>query len=152
MTADHRRIFEVAAREGLADGLTIPADRPGDVQGSCSFAGRPGRQLPRNILPMAQLIGAFAFQAGHDQLVSRLSRTAPPRLTSRQLDCVVLLAKGSSNREIASALGLKEDTVSEYIDEARRRYKAKQRMDLVLLARWSYQPRRRARVIAACSS
>jgi DNA-binding CsgD family transcriptional regulator len=47
---------------------------------------------------------------------------------------VVLVAKGKSDWEIGQLLGLKEDTVTEHIEEARRRYDVKRRVQLVVRA------------------
>jgi LuxR family quorum-sensing system transcriptional regulator CciR len=137
MTPHHRRVLEAAAREGLGDGFTIPAHVPGESNGSCSFALRSGRELPRQNLAMAQLVGSFAFQAGRQQVFRQVAaevQAQRPKLTPRQLDCLVLVAKGKSNWDIAQLLGLKEDTVNEHIEEARRRYDVKRRIQLVLRA------------------
>jgi LuxR family transcriptional regulator, quorum-sensing system regulator CciR len=137
MTAHHRRVLEAAGSEGMGDGCTVPAHVPGEANGSCSFAVKRGRELPQGILPMVQLVGSFAFQAGRQQALKTLAGNAHkdrPKLTPRQLDCLVLVARGKSDWEIAQILGLKEDTVTEHMEEARNRYDVKRRIQLVLRA------------------
>lgn len=133
ITPHHRRVLEAAAREGLSDGFTIPAHVPGESNGSCSFAVRCGRDLPRQNLAMAQLVGSFAFEAGRRQAMKHIAkelRAARPKLTTRQLECIVLAAKGKTDWEIGQILGLKQDTVTSHIEEARKRYDVKRRIQL----------------------
>lgn len=135
LTPAHRRVRERTRRAGIEDGFTVPANIPGEANGSCSFAAGTGRRLPVESLPAAQLSGAFAFHAAR-RLTRRSARIAdqPPRLSPRQIDCIVLAGRGASDRETATALGIAEDTVTEYLDEARRRYGVSRRGTLVLRA------------------
>jgi len=60
------RDHEILARgeaQGIGDGFTVPANVPGETHGSCSFANPRGRTLREEDLPVAQLVGAFAFEA-----------------------------------------------------------------------------------------
>jgi LuxR family transcriptional regulator, quorum-sensing system regulator CciR len=136
MTKAHRQVLEAAGREGLGNGYTVPAHVPGEANGSCSFAMRWGRDLPDN-LPMAQLVGSFAFQAARNLALRAFPNGVEdghPMLTPRQLDCVLLIGQGKSDWEIAQILGLKEDTVTEYVDAARERYHVARRVQLVVRA------------------
>jgi LuxR family quorum-sensing system transcriptional regulator CciR len=86
---------------------------------------------------MAQLVGPFAFEAARKIIRRYQGRSRPTsggRLTPRQLDCVLLVARGKTNREIAADLGIKPDTVVEYLEEARRHYEARNRTDLAFRA------------------
>jgi LuxR family quorum-sensing system transcriptional regulator CciR len=57
-----------------------------------------------------------------------------PRLTDRQLDCVVLAAQGKSDGVIAQLLGISGETVHQHIETAKRRYGVASRMQLVVRA------------------
>lgn len=135
ITPAHQRVRERTRQAGIGEGFTVPANIPGEANGSCSFAMADDRALPATTLPEAQLVGAFAFQAAR-RLVQRRARTEPPRptLSPRQLECVVLMGRGLTDRETARVLGIAEDTVTEYLDDARRRYDAPRRQTLVLRA------------------
>lgn len=135
VTPAHQRVRERTRRAGIGDGFTVPANIPGEANGSCSFAMATGRDLPTRSLPAAQLIGAFAFQAAR-RLSRRRARIDPPAptLSPRQIECVVLMGRGLADRETAKSLGIAEDTVTEYLDDARRRYNAPRRQTLVLRA------------------
>lgn len=136
LTNRQQDVLKAAAIEGLGDGFTVPAHRPGHVSGSCSFAVRTGRALPRHHLGMVQMIGTFAFQAAQDLSIAESGAAPVSRiaLTPRQLDCIALVGQGKSDWEIAQILGLKEDTVTEYLDAARARYGVARRIQLVMRA------------------
>lgn len=137
VTTAHRHIREDTLKAGLDQGFTVPANIPGEANGSCSFAMRSGRRLPERNLPMAQLIGAYAFQAARDLVLRKrdtfeLRRKAP--LPQRQLECILLVARGCNDREIGKKLGITEETVKWYLKEARAAYGVNKRVQLVMHA------------------
>ncbi|WP_242128456.1 LuxR family transcriptional regulator [Sphingobium sp. Sx8-8] len=136
ITDCQRDVLKAAAIEGLGDGFTVPAHMPGQVSGSCTFAVRTGLALPRHHLGMVQLVDSFAFQAARALTLAEKDVALSPRvmLTPRQLDCILLAGRGKSDWEIAQILGLKEDTVTEYLDAARARYGVARRIQLVMRA------------------
>lgn len=135
MTPAHHRVREQTRRAGIGEGFTVPANIPGEANGSCSFAMADGRALPEDSLSAAGMIGAFAFHAAR-RLVHRRARIETPRvkLSPRQLECLILSGRGATDREVAQALGLAEDTVTEYMDDGRRRYGVHRRVQLLLRA------------------
>ena len=58
----YRFIFEMARKEGIGNGFTVPANIPGEIHGS-SFATRTGSRFPDRALGAVHLVGAFAYQA-----------------------------------------------------------------------------------------
>ena len=130
-----RQSLDLAAQRGIGDGFTVPAHVPGESNGSCSFATEAGTGLSEEHLPLAQLAGAFAFEAARRIWQVRHGGTVPaPRLTDRQRDCVVWAARGKSDWEIARILGLSHETVTEYLKRARERYGVGKRTMLVVHA------------------
>jgi DNA-binding NarL/FixJ family response regulator len=65
---------------------------------------------------------------------TRQPRTDPDQLTQRELDVLRLVARGHSNREIATLLGLSPNTVKTYIRLAYRRIGVVSRSQAVLWA------------------
>jgi LuxR family transcriptional regulator, quorum-sensing system regulator CciR len=132
----HRAILESARNEGIGEGFTVPINIPGEINGSCSFATRFGKALPHNYLLLAQLLGSFTFQAARRlrQQATQEGGGLLPSLTPRQRECVVLVGNGKSDWEIATILGLREDTVTKYLNAARERYGVARRMQLVVAA------------------
>jgi LuxR family quorum-sensing system transcriptional regulator CciR len=137
ITERQQKIIDASRAAGLTDGFCVPAHVPGESNGTCTFVMRDGAAIPRDNLPMAQLVGSFAYEAARQLLHarSRIVRPACPQaLTRRQLDCVVLVGKGKSDWEIARCLGIREDTVKEHLNEARRRYGVSRRAELPIHA------------------
>lgn len=127
------QILELAARGGIGEGFTIPAHVPGESNGSCSFATEAGTALSEEQLPLAQLAGAFAFEAARRiWQVRQAGGAARPRLTDRQRDCVVWAARGKTDWEIACILGLSRETVTQYLKRARERYGVSKRTMLAV--------------------
>jgi LuxR family transcriptional regulator, quorum-sensing system regulator CciR len=136
LTAVHREITERTRRAGLMGGFTVPANVPGELNGSCNFAIGRDRAVPHENFAMAQVVGSFAFEAART-LISRVRSLAdepPVKLTHRQLECMVLVARGKSDWEIGKILGLSENTVSSYMKSVRERYDVPTRMQAVLRA------------------
>jgi LuxR family transcriptional regulator, quorum-sensing system regulator CciR len=131
-----RSILESARQEGIGEGFTVPINIPGEVNGSCSFATRFGKALPHKYLMLTQLLGSFAFQAARrlKQKSDPNCNRQQPMLTPRQRECVVLVGHGKTDWEISTILGLREDTVTKYLNAARERYGVARRMQLVVAA------------------
>ena len=136
MTKVHREIMETGKREGIADGFTVPANVPGEFSGSCNFAVRTGRATPTGNFSMAQLVGSFAFEAARS-LVERMQgfdESVRVQLTQRQVQCIVLVARGKTDWEIGQILGISEETAKRHISDARLRYDVPKRVQVVLRA------------------
>lgn len=130
-----RASFELGAREGLNEGITVPYVRLGDRMGSCTFAGMRRPERAHRYLGAVQMIGIFAFQAAR-RLVLGERPIVPvlPRLHPRPRDCVILAGRGLSNKQIARELSLTPRTVDGYLTEARRLFDAHDRTELVVAA------------------
>lgn len=121
LTPADRRILELARKEGIGEGFTVPAHVPGEAHGSCSFACLAGERFRSEHLPLLQLVGGFAFEAARRMRRMRFSK-APVQLTDRQRECVMLAARGKTDWEIAKILGVSEATVGEHLRHAFERY------------------------------
>lgn len=142
ITPLHQAITEDTRRAGLAQGFTVPAHIPGEVNGSCNFAARTGRALPRHNLPMAQLVGSFAFQAARAMVENARPQQSSPtsrRLGNRQLECIALLARGKTDWEIGRILGISELTVRRHLTLAKEHYDVASRVQVVMRAMFEGQ-------------
>jgi LuxR family quorum-sensing system transcriptional regulator CciR len=135
ITERQQKIMEASRRAGLTDGFCVPAHVPGETNGTCTFVVQNGAELPEANLPMAQLVGSFAYEAAR-QLILRGEKLVRPveALTNRQLECIVLVGKGKTDWEIGHVLGIREDTVKEHLEEARRRCGVSRRAELPIHA------------------
>jgi LuxR family quorum-sensing system transcriptional regulator CciR len=145
LTDRHRTILLRLREVGLGDGITVPVHLPGEAVGSTSFAMAAGGAVNRAVLPAAQCVGCFAFEAAR-QLVRPADCNSPdaelrkvPRLSSRQLDCITLAAQGKSDVDAGQLLGISNQTVHQHIETAKRRYGVATRMQLIILALFNNQ-------------
>jgi LuxR family quorum-sensing system transcriptional regulator CciR len=125
-----------AKRAGIADGFTVPVNVPGEYTGSISYAVESGANFPHASLPVANFLGPIAFEAARriSGGASRQPDQAEVHLTTRQLDCVTLVAHGKSDVDIAAILGLSPATVRFHVDSARDRMQVATRTQLVVRA------------------
>jgi LuxR family quorum-sensing system transcriptional regulator CciR len=137
MTPKQASYMKVAAKEGLRRGWTVPIHIPGEASGLCSFVLSSARDLPKESLPAAQYLACFAFEAAR-RLAGR-GDPPLPRLTRRQLDCVVLAARGKSDWVAGQILGLAPDTVHKYLEQAKARFGVSSRTELVVRALYDGQ-------------
>jgi len=136
LTACDRKVLALGRDQGIGDGFTIPAHVPGEARGSCSFASEAGRPVPEAILPVAQLAGNFAFEAARRlwSIRGHMPVAQQRPLTDRQRDCVLWVAHGKGDWEIAIILGISEETVARHIKDACERYGVSKRTLLVIRA------------------
>jgi len=136
LSSRHKAYMTQARAAGLAEGYTVPIHVPGQASGLVSFVMAHGRELPSDSLPAAQYLACFAFEAAR-RLKLQLEGNDPsegPKLTKRQLDCLVLAARGKSNWVAGQLLGLSGGTVHKYLEAAKTRYGVATRTELVVRA------------------
>lgn len=133
LTDRQRRFMRVANEAGLIDGLTVPINVPGSLPASCSFVVGPGQALPEDSLPHAQYVACFAFEAAK-RLAGSPGSAVPAQLSSRQIDCVVLVSQGKSDSAAAQLLGISADTVHQHVEAAKRKLGVATRQQLVARA------------------
>lgn len=134
LTPGDRRMLELGSAQGIGDGFTVPANVPGEARGSCSFASEAGRPIRDDALPLAQLSGAFAFEAARRLGAVRPLGEVTAILTDRQRDCALWAARGKSDWETSKILGLSEETVARHIRHGCERYGVNKRTLLAIRA------------------
>jgi len=133
MTAAQRDYLESQKRADIGEGFTIPMHSPDETAGSCTFAMMWGRALPTENLAMALFVGSFgfdAFRAMRKRLDSDIA-IDQPRLTERQLQCTLLVARGLNETDIGRRLGIATQTVKRHLKEARHTYGVTKSIQLV---------------------
>lgn len=134
LTPRDEEILTQAKRLGLADGFTVPAHIPGESAGSCSFATASGQSPRQDWLPLAQFVGAAAFDSARRLSGIRRIDGDRPRLSNRQHDCIYWAARGKSDWAISRILGIGHDTAIQHMKEARSRYGVANRTQLAVHA------------------
>jgi len=146
LSAAQKRIIEESRIAGFGEGFTVPIHLPGECAASCTFVTRYGQSFDPGVAPAAHYIGCFAFEAArrlrHKTIAARQShadRKQAPQLSGRQLDCIVLAARGKSATDSGALLGISPDTVHQHIETAKRRYGVATRTQLVVRALFDSQ-------------
>jgi LuxR family quorum-sensing system transcriptional regulator CciR len=138
MTERQAQILKAARSYGLREGYTVPVHVPGEYRGTCSFGARSLDDLLANALPIANLIGTYAFEAARRIMRARApvptSTDNLPALTERQRDALVLIARGKADPEIGILLGISAATAHEHVENVRRAYGNAQRPLLIARA------------------
>lgn len=136
LTTRDQKMLALGAEQGIGDGFTVPAHVPGEARGSCSFANDADRAMPVATLPLAQLAGAFSFEAARRLWLPRgqVEALRARTLTDRQRDCVLWLARGKTDWETGKILGVSEETVKRHVKLARERLGVSKRTLLVIQA------------------
>lgn len=134
LTSGDREVLREARRIGIGDGFTVPANVPGEYNGSCSFAVGKSEEFPHTSHLIAQLVGGLAFEAA--RRISQPRRSSAPfvPMTDRQRDCVLWAARGKTDWEIAQILGVSHETVIQHLKHARLRYGVQKRAHLAVMA------------------
>lgn len=137
LTRIQREYLEESRGLGLASGCTVASHMPDMPTISVHFVVPDnGPLLPRSFM-MAILLGTATGQRARSLWQFQLPDAAADlaeRLSPRQVDCIKLVARGMTSWEIASVLGISDQTVSEYLTDARRRLAVANRAQLVLKA------------------
>lgn len=127
-------LLRQAARQGLRDGYTIPANVPGEPCGAVSFGARRIVKLTAERRWCVDCIGRTAFEASRRMRGLSAHPSLVPRLPNREVECLRRLILGDTDKEVARALGISPDTVHDYVKSARDRYAARTRSQLLALA------------------
>jgi LuxR family transcriptional regulator, quorum-sensing system regulator CciR len=123
---------------GVGDGFFVPLTPRDGAHGSAQFYVRDGEDLPSRSFPFAQYLGALAYDSlKRIAFAGIFPSNTSPDLTARQLECVQLVARGRSDREIGQILGISEETVHKHVKGAMQRFDVTTRTQLVVRALYS---------------
>lgn len=129
-----RKLLEAGAGHGLQEGITVPCSKLRHSFGSCTFAGAISTERAERMRGIVQIIGIFAFQRARELAGLTLPRPGRARPNPRPRDCIVLVGRGHTNKEVARALGLHPRTVAGYLADAMRFLGAADRTEMVVAA------------------
>lgn len=135
LTRIQREYLDEMRKLGLESGCTIASHMPDRPTISVHFVVADGQPLQTRPFMLAILLGMAAGQRARTLWQSQLPQvqaSQDERLSPRQVDCIKLVARGMTSWEIAAVLGISDQTVSEYLTDARRRMGVSNRAQLVL--------------------
>ena len=120
LSQEQRGILDEAARKGIRQGVTVPANVPGEPEGSVTFATRRARPIGPDRLFVADAIGRIAFDAA--RRIRGFSECTPnmPHVSQRVRECIFWVAQGKTDQDVATILGIRPETVRTYMKSAFR--------------------------------
>lgn len=126
-----RSILDHGCRLGIRQGITVPANVPGEPEGSISFATSSTRQVSRDEQAIIDAIARIAFDAA--RRVRGLDALPDPvtPITDRERECIYWIAHGKSDQDIADILGIALESVRTYVKRAFRKLGVVSRGQLV---------------------
>lgn len=135
LNPDELGIREKLVDAGLASELLVPVHLP---RGGVSIVGwASGEAGACGRVPDEVRIGLIATAYAFVDLIERVRGVDDTRhhmLTFRQRECLSLIARGQSVKEVAITLGLSPHTVQDYLKDAARRLEARSRSQLLSIA------------------
>ena len=118
MSEAQRSIIDDAARAGLKQGVTVPANLAGEPEGSVSFGTARMRAIRHSQVFMADLIGRQAFEAARRIIGLPVQHAIQPPIGDRVRECIYWIARGKTDQDIADILGIGLETVRTYVKKA----------------------------------
>jgi DNA-binding CsgD family transcriptional regulator len=126
-------VVRAAADFGFNEGMAVPARAANNALGLVSFGGARGALDPVEQVTLA-MVARTAFEAA-ERISGNSAITRPAAiLTTREIECLVLLVRGHTDRQIAKLLGLSEATARFHLTNAREKSGAVSRTHLAALA------------------
>lgn len=135
LTRPQKRILADASRYGLAHGYTVPihlSRLPGSLRASCSVVPGKGHINRVNYIAV-ELLATYLYIFATPSRI-RIPDIRSPDLTSRERQCLALVAQGKADWAIARLLGLSESTVHYHVERVKQRLRVATRMQAVILA------------------
>ena len=113
-------VLTEAYRYGIRQGITIPANVPGEPEGSISFASHRTREIGRGRVLAADAVGRVAFDAARRIAGLGSISDAVPEVSDRVRECIYWIAHGKTDQDVADILGIGLETVRTYVKSAFR--------------------------------
>lgn len=133
LTAAQNRLLDELTDARLGPSVILPLKAPGVPTTCCGLCVEEGEPLDPAAVQMAHSLAVFAHASAGRLLASRPPRHGA-RLTGRERQCLVLVARGKTDWDIGELLSLSERTVHHAIERAKRRFGVSTRVQAVVCA------------------
>jgi len=128
-----RDAIDAGKRFGFNEGMAVPTRSADNYLGLVAFGG-PRERLSPVEQAYLTMVARAAFE-GAERIANKgdIGRAAPI-LSAREIDCIKLVVRGHSDRQIGKLLGLSDATVRFHLANARTKSGAVSRTHLAALA------------------
>ena len=92
------------------------------------------KQIVAKLDPNSRNQSDSSSALGQNSSQIRIRPNRARKLTKRQHACLVLVARGKTDREIGAAIGISRQTVHKHIEQAKKHFKVRTRIELVVRA------------------
>jgi DNA-binding CsgD family transcriptional regulator len=125
--------LRLAAEHGWTEGLAVPIPHGKNRCGLVSLAG------PRGLIGEAEksllaILSLSFYERQRSFAPDHGFPIAPIGLTKREIDCLRLIARGATDREVGRTLGISAETAHEYFEKAKRKLRVSTRAEAVAIA------------------
>ena len=125
--------LQLCAEHGWTEGLAVPIPRGDKRFGLVSLACQRGDFDASEKALLAML--SICFLERLRNLAPTHGFAVPPAgLTRREIDCLKLVARGATDREIGRKLGISQSTAHEHCESAKKKLKVSSRAEAIAIA------------------
>lgn len=128
-----REALKLLASNGWVEGLVVPLPGGSGRVGVVSLVGREAK-CGADVQAYLSLVSIGLHICAKSLVAREPFAIRPAGLTDREIACVRLVAKGKSDADVAQTLGVSRSTAHEFIEKAKRRLKARTRMEMTAIA------------------
>lgn len=119
LSKEQMTVLAEGREAGIAGGATVPIRGPDALPASCSLIPDAEGVDPENF-KLAHAMAVYAHERARRIHAKEISVQSPP-LTTRERECLVLVARGKSDWDISQILGVSESAVNRTIERAKKR-------------------------------
>ncbi|MFB9263531.1 autoinducer binding domain-containing protein [Bradyrhizobium erythrophlei] len=137
LDSGQRRILRFAEKYGMSGGICVPVHMPRGRIGSLGFLDFEHADLDRILAEYRMeltTVGLYIMDAYFRNYAGPAPLVSLRHLTKREVDCLTLVARGMSDKEIAIELKIGPGTSRFHIDNASRKLQASNRIQAVARA------------------
>lgn len=136
-----RRISQVGTEgldliraHGWSDGIVVPVSRGGTRYGIVSLVAEAPTIIPAEAKPLITLVSICYLERVRAMAPVEGFPAPPAGLSERERQCLALIARGNSDREIGAELAIAPSTAHEHFENAKRKLRARSRAESVAIA------------------
>lgn len=133
LTPGQQAFIDAALAYGWRDAFAVPVHGPGSLQGLITMATRTDLALSAPERAVLDVMARTVWELCRTSADFGMSAPEPVRLSAREVECLQWAAAGKSDRDIAQLLGIKPATAHFHVEQAKRRLKAKSRVEAVAI-------------------
>jgi DNA-binding CsgD family transcriptional regulator len=126
--------LDVIKANGWSDGVVVPIPRGGTRYGIVSVVAEAPAVIDTNAKSLIALLSVCFHERVRAMAPFEGFPVPPAGLSERERQCLNLVARGRSDREVGDELGIAASTAHEYTENAKRKLLASSRAEAVAVA------------------